>query len=149
MKGGKSLTKMSTLSEAIAELRRCGDSLVEISHSLQMLFHENDEPTAPDGQTAEKTTRNQETQTKAKGGKKAGADQAETQKAVPAQADSQPVEPAQPAVTLEQVRTVLAEKSIAGHRAEVQALIHACGAEKLSAVDPQMYADLLEKAEVL
>ena len=54
-----------------------------------------------------------------------------------------------PAVTLEQVRAVLAEKSVAGHRAEVQALIRECGADKLSAVDPSRYAVLKAKAEVL
>ena len=58
-------------------------------------------------------------------------------------------EPAQPTVTLEEVRAVLAEKSVAGHRAEVQALIRKCGADKLSAVDPSRYADLKAKAEVL
>ena len=58
-------------------------------------------------------------------------------------------EPAQPTITLEEVRAVLAEKSVAGHRAEVQALIRECGADKLSAVDPSRYADLKAKAEVL
>ena len=58
-------------------------------------------------------------------------------------------EPAQPTVTLEEVRAVLAEKSVAGHRAEVQALIREFGADKLSAVDPSRYADLKAKAEVL
>lgn len=58
-------------------------------------------------------------------------------------------EPAQPTVTLEEVRAVLAEKSVAGHRAEVQALIREFGADKLSAVDPRHYAALKAKAEVL
>ena len=44
---------------------------------------------------------------------------------------------------------VLAEKSVAGHRTEVQALIRECGADKLSAVDPSRYAALKAKAEVL
>ena len=60
-----------------------------------------------------------------------------------------PQEPVKPTVTLEEVRAVLAEKSVAGHRAEVQALIRECGADKLSAVDPSRYADLKAKAEVL
>ena len=68
-------------------------------------------------------------------------------KAEPAAQSQQ--EPAQPTVTLEEVRAVLAEKSVAGHRAEVQALIRKCGADKLSAVDPSRYADLKAKAEVL
>lgn len=65
-----------------------------------------------------------------------------------------PEEPSQPnqtehAVTLEEVRAVLAAKSAAGHRAEVQTLIKECGADRLSAVDPSMYASLKAMAEVL
>ena len=52
-------------------------------------------------------------------------------------------------VTLEQVRTVLAEKSQDGLTAEVRALLEKYGAQKLSAVDPKDYAALLKEAEVL
>ena len=52
-------------------------------------------------------------------------------------------------LTLEDVRPVLAQKSIEGHTAEVQALIKKYGAEKLSQVDPKNYAALLAEAEVL
>ena len=55
---------------------------------------------------------------------------------------------AQP-ITLEEVRAVLAEKSVQGHTAQVQALIHNHGVEKLSQVDPAHYADLLAEAEAL
>ena len=57
--------------------------------------------------------------------------------------------PAQPEVTLEEVRAVLAEKSSAGHTDEVRKLLQDFGAAKLSAVDPKDYADLKAKAEVL
>ena len=100
------MSKMSELSTAVAELRKCGEALIEISQTLREIFS-GDEP-------------------------------------VKAQQ-----EPTQPTVTLEEVRAVLAEKSVAGHRAEVQALIRKCGADKLSAVDPSRYADLKAKAEVL
>lgn len=52
-------------------------------------------------------------------------------------------------VTLEQVRAVLAEKSVQGHTAEVQTLIHQQGVKKLSQVDPAQYANLLAEAEAL
>ena len=52
-------------------------------------------------------------------------------------------------VTLEQVRAVLAEKSHDGFTADVRALLQKYGAEKLSSVDPEKYADLLADAEVL
>lgn len=57
--------------------------------------------------------------------------------------------PAQPKVTLEEVRAVLAEKSSAGHTDEVRKLLQEFGAAKLSAVDPKDYAALKAKAEVL
>jgi hypothetical protein len=58
-----------------------------------------------------------------------------------------PTEPPKPAVTLEQVRGVLADKSRGGHREAVQALLQQYGAERLSAVNPKHYADLLADAE--
>jgi len=52
-------------------------------------------------------------------------------------------------LTLEDVRAVLAEKSRAGHTAQVKALIKKHGADKLSEIDPMNYAALLADAEVL
>ena len=54
-----------------------------------------------------------------------------------------------PELKLENVRTVLAEKSRAGHTAEVRALLKKYGAAKLSAVDPANYEALLKDAEVI
>ena len=59
------------------------------------------------------------------------------------------VKPAQPEVTLEEVRAVLADKSSSGHTDEVRKLLQEFGAAKLSAVDPKDYAALKVKAEVL
>ncbi len=52
-------------------------------------------------------------------------------------------------ITLEEVRAVLAAKSVQGYTAQVQALIHKLGVERLSQVDPVHYADLLAEAEAL
>lgn len=54
-----------------------------------------------------------------------------------------------PALTLEQVRAVLAEKSRAGHTAAIRKLLQKYGASKLSKIDPQHYEALLRDAEVL
>ena len=54
-----------------------------------------------------------------------------------------------PALTLEQVRAVLAEKSRAGYTANVRELLQKYGASKLSQVDPTNYEALLRDAEVL
>ena len=52
-----------------------------------------------------------------------------------------------PAITLEKVRAVLADKSRAGHTGEVRALLEKHGATKLSQVDPQHYEAILKEAE--
>lgn len=57
--------------------------------------------------------------------------------------------PEEKPLTLEEVRMVLAEKSRAGHTAEVRALLVKHGAEKLSDIDPAKYPALLADAEVL
>ena len=54
-----------------------------------------------------------------------------------------------PAVTLEQVRGVLADKSRDGHTAEVRAIIQKHGADRLSEIDPEEYGAVLREAEVL
>ena len=58
-------------------------------------------------------------------------------------------EPATRAITLEEVRAVLAEKSHDGFTAEVRALLEKYGASKLSEIDPAKYAALLTDAEGL
>ena len=58
-------------------------------------------------------------------------------------------EQVQPKVTLEEVRAVLAEKSAAGHTAEMRQLLHDFGADRLSAVKPKYYADIKAKAEAI
>ena len=60
-----------------------------------------------------------------------------------------PADPPPKAITLEEVRAVLAERSYDGYTAEVRGLLQKYGAEKLSGVDPKHYAALLKDAEVL
>lgn len=59
------------------------------------------------------------------------------------------VKPAAKAVTLEQVRAALADKSQQGFTADVRALLEKYGASKLSQIDPANYAALLSDAEGL
>ncbi|QPG52978.1 rRNA biogenesis protein rrp5 [Heyndrickxia coagulans] len=58
-------------------------------------------------------------------------------------------QPEEKRVTLEEVRTVLAEKSHDGFTAEVRALLQKYGASKLSEIDPSKYIAFLEDAEGL
>ena len=57
--------------------------------------------------------------------------------------------PAEPQLTLEQVRAVLADKSRMGFTAEIRSLLQKYGAGKLSGIDPANYKALVADAEVL
>ena len=65
------------------------------------------------------------------------------------EATEAPAAPAKTALTLEEVRAVLADKSRAGHTAEIRELLKKYGASKLSLVDPKHYEALLREVEVL
>lgn len=71
----------------------------------------------------------------------------ETQPKQPAAAHETKPDP--PAVTLEQVRAVLAEKSQNGFTAEVRGLLEKHGAKKLSEINPGEFPALLAEAEAL
>ena len=67
-----------------------------------------------------------------------------------AQATEAPIKKkSKPELKLEDVRAVLAEKSRAGHTAEVRALLKKYGAAKLSEIDPANYEALIKDAEVI
>lgn len=52
-------------------------------------------------------------------------------------------------ISLEKVRGILADKSRAGHTADVKAIIQKYGADRLSDVNPKDYAAVIKEAEVL
>lgn len=102
------MSKMAELDAAVAELRKCGETLIGVSDTLRELLSSRQE-----------------------------------------QSPAAPPKPVEQPLTIEAVRKVLAQKSVDGHTAEIQALLRKYGAEKLSRVDPAHYADLLHDAEVL
>lgn len=108
------MSKMSELDAAIAELRKCGETIIGVSETLRELFSSS-----------------------------------EPEKAAEAPTPAAETKPAAKQLTLEEVRKVLAQKSVEGHTSQVQFLIRKYGADKLSQVDPACYADLLHEAEVL
>lgn len=72
----------------------------------------------------------------------------ETQLAkIPERAGTKPKKEKAKTYTLEDVRGILAEKSQAGFSADVKALITKFGADKLSEVDANNYAELVKEAE--
>lgn len=63
--------------------------------------------------------------------------------------EAKPAVEEKPSISLEKVRSVLAEKSQAGHTAEVRAIIGKYGASRLSEIDAKDYVVVLKDAEEL
>jgi len=122
------MSKMSQLSAQLDELRHCGEVLVGIADSLRELYSGVDEAEADVPAEAEAPAE----KTKAKGKKK------EAEAA-----------PEKKALTLEDVRTVLAEKSRAGFTEQVREIIARHGGKKLSEIDPAEYEAVIAEVEVL
>lgn len=116
--------KVKLLLDVIGDLRSLADSLQSVADAIA------------DGGAAEPEPQKVQAQT-GKSGKVAA------KKPVAKQ------EPEEKPLTLTEVRAVLAEKSRAGHTAEVRALLIQHGADKLSDIDPAEYPALLAEAEVL
>ena len=116
------MSKMKLLLDVVSDLRSLADSLQAVADAVAQGGQEQ-----PDQTTEEKPAQKPEKKNVAK-----------------------QVEKAEPKpLTLEQVRAALAEKSRAGHTAEVKALLLKHGADKLSDIDPAEYPALLVDAEVL
>ena len=116
------MSKMKLLLDVVSDLRSLADSLQAVADAVAQGGQEQ-----PDQTTEEKPAQKPEKKNVAK-----------------------QVEKAEPKpLTLERVRAALAEKSRAGHTAEVKALLIKHGADKLSDIDPAEYPALLAEAEVL
>ncbi len=99
------MSKMSEMSAAIEELRKCAAAISDAANWLAEQFGSNE----PEPEST----------------------------------------PAEPALTLEAVRAVLADKSRAGYTAQIRALLQKYGANKLSGIDPANYEALLADVEGL
>ena len=73
----------------------------------------------------------------------------DAEKDMPAPAAEQAKQEAVKSVTLEEVRAVLAEKSMAGFTDAIRELLEKHGASKLSQIDPDNYSALFADAEAL
>ena len=120
--------KVKLLLDVIGDLRSLADSLQAVADAVA----END--------SSAEMTATKELEEKSK--TKAAAKKTTMKKTPKAEPEEKPL-------TLEEVRAVLAEKSRAGHTAEVKELLNKHGADKLSEIDPSEYPALLADAEVL
>lgn len=125
--------KVKLLFDVIGDLRSLADSLQAVADAV-----------ADSGAAEAELTTTKEPEKAGKVGKAAARNTAKK--------DAKPAakqKPEEKPLTLEEVRAVLAEKSRAGHTAEVKELLNKHGADKLSEIDPAEYAALLAEAEVL
>lgn len=113
------MTKMSKLSAELDELKKCGETLIGISDTLRELFSTADEE-KPMKEPKKKEATSEETP---KTGLKA--------------------------LSLTDVRAVLADKSRNGYTSDVKALLIKYGAEKLSDINPADYEALLAEVKVI
>ena len=113
------MSKMNELSMVLQELKECGEKLITVSEQLTEMF------SASETKEPEK--------------KKASAKKKEPE------AKEEPSKE----YTFTEVRTFLADKSRAGHTAEVKKILAAHGADKLSDLDKAEYAAVMAEAEVL
>lgn len=120
------MSKMSELDRVLRELKKCGESLVCISEELAEVL-------SGSGRAGEKKEAGEKPEKKDAAGKASGQGKKEPEKQY----------------SLTEVRAILAEKSRAGHTAEVRELLAKHGADKLSGIDPAEYAALVADAEVL
>lgn len=124
--------KVKLLLDVIGDLRSLADSLQAVADAV-----------ADNGTAEAELTTTKESEKAGKTGKAAAKkDTAKKDVKPAAKQEEKPL-------TLEEVRAVLAEKSRAGHTAEVRELLNRHGADKLSEIDPAEYPSLLAEAEVL
>ncbi len=134
------MSKMSQLSAQLDELRHCGEVLVGIADSLRELYSGVDEAEAD--VSAEVTE-------ESGAGEKAPAEKVPAEKTKGRAKKVSETAPEKKALTLEDVRTVLAEKSRAGFTEQVREIIARHGGKKLSEIDPAEYEAVIAEVEVL
>ena len=121
------MSKMSELSQTLDDMIHVGEDLIRVANEIKEIFTET---------AAEEVTP-----------KKKAVKKESPSEEVNESSTEETCEPKQ--IDFTDVRALLAEKSRAGHTAEVKALLHKYGAEKLSEIDSSKYAALMADAEVL
>lgn len=122
------MARIKELTEAVAELRHCGESLVSISERLTELLGEK--------AVGQETEKEEASKSVEHGTAKDEAQKAEAEKEVRT-------------VTKEEVRKLLSIRLKEGFREQIQELFRKYGGERLKDIDPSNYAGLLKDAEGL
>ena len=119
------MSKMSELSQTLDDMIHVGEDLIRVANEIKEIFSE----------TAEE-------EVKPKAVKKEIPPEEVNESSTEETCETKQID-------FTDVRALLAEKSRAGHTAEVKALLRKYGAEKLSEIDSSKYAALMADAEVL
>ena len=115
-------------------LRMIGKNIMLIADAI----YKEDEPATVEEKPKKRTRKTAKAEPKA-----------ETVKEESALDEEQKIEDKKPEVTFQQVRAVLAQKSREGYTSAVKNIIEYFGAEKLSDIKPENYAEVLEQAEMI
>lgn len=122
------MNRMEGLQAGVAEMRSVAQKLMDWADDLEASFQRKE---AQQNETAA------EQPEAGRKGKKAAPDKAADEPAAAEKKD--------PALTLPEVRAVLAEKCAAGYGTQVKALIESYGVSSLREVPAEHYAELLEQ----
>ena len=115
-------------------LRMIGKNIMLIADAI----YKEDEPAAVEEKPKKRTRKTAKAEPKTETVEEESAPEAEP---VP--------EEKKPEITFQQVRAVLAQKSREGYTSAVKNIIEYFGAEKLSDIKPENYAEVLEQAEMI
>ena len=115
-------------------LRMIGKNIMLIADAI----YKEDEPAAVEEKPKKRTRKTAKAEPKTESVEEKPAPEAEP---VP--------EEKKPEITFQQVRAVLAQKSREGYTSAVKNIIEYFGAEKLSDIKPENYAEVLEQAEMI
>ena len=115
-------------------LRMIGKNIMLIADAI----YKEDEPAAVEEKPKKRTRKTAKAEPKTETVEEETAPEAET---VPEEKKSE--------ITFQQVRAVLAQKSREGYTSAVKNIIEYFGAEKLSDIKPEHYAEVLSQAEMI
>jgi outer membrane biosynthesis protein TonB len=125
------------LEMVLQEFRTAAHTLLNACDCLQAYLDQDESPTVADAPPDESPITPPE----------AAAPTKEQTKTVPPK--EQPKPPKTKELTLEKVRSVLADKSRNGYTSEIRDLLEKYGGSKLSEISPDRYPELMEDAEGL
>ena len=142
------MSKIKCVLDIVNDLRNLADSIEVLVAAMEGHAVEKEQPIAEQNKTAvNKKAENKATEDNVTEDNAAMNQPATDEPTTDQQTANQPTANQKTAneLTLEEVRAVLADKNKEGHREAVKAIIFKYGANKLTALDPKYYVDVLKE----